>query len=174
MFDIPLIAEETGSVESLISYLHRCAYHHAVSTSQFIEYLHREINKVAVRKAPVKASQSIDLSSLLIASRHTDRYVGIVHKLTGRDISNSTLIKLNQFVTQPRREIHKKHRWCPECFRAFQTLSQEPYLKLIWSFAEVTHCPHHRTPLIDRCSRCGKSQHFIGRTAPLDICHNKK
>lgn len=174
MFDIPLIGEGTGSVESLTSYLHRCAYHHAVSTSKFIEYLHREINKVSVRKAPSKASQSIDLNGLLIASKHTDRYVGIVYMLTGRDILNSTLNKLNQFITQPRREVQNKHRWCPECFCAFRELGQEPYLKLIWSFVEITHCPHHRTPLIDKCFSCGKSQHYIGRKAQLDVCHNKK
>lgn len=172
MFDVQLMGEGTGSVEALPSYLHRCAYHHAVPTTKFLEYLHREHHKLHRQyHSHVKASQTVVMGSLLTYGRSPLMYIDTIERLTGRDTLSATFLPLMHIVTQPQAEIHRSARWCPECFTAIRDLGEEPYVKLIWHLSEVTHCPHHGTPLLDACPHCGEEQNAVGRTVPLDVCH---
>lgn len=67
-----------------------------------------------------------------------------------------------------RRELAKPNRWilplssstkwqgtgpslCPDCISA----DAEPYVRIYWRFAFLTHCPTHRRLLIDHCHECG-------------------
>lgn len=175
MFDIPLMGEGTGSVEALPSYLHRCAYHHAVPTTKFLEYLHLEWNHIHMKsRKMVKASQTVKMQSILTYGKYTKIYVDIVRRLIGRDISSTTFLPFLHVITEPETELCRDVRWCPECFKAFRLIESEPYIKLIWHLSEVTHCPHHKTPLISQCAHCGKTQNAIGRIDPLDVCHHCK
>lgn len=171
MFDIPLCGEGTGSVEALPSYLHRCAYHHGVSTSKFLEYLHQEIKMIGCEEVLIKPSNSITMESLITAGLHSDRYIGIIYKLTGRKLFDTTFYKMQSIITRPKLEIIRNTRWCPECFKESRQVDSEPYIKLIWFLNDITHCSIHRTPLLDACTHCGEHQNSIARTLPLDICH---
>lgn len=172
MFDIPLMGEGTGSVEALPSYLHRCAYHHAVPTTKFLEYLHRECNRLHDQKQNYfKASQTVSMRSLLTYGEYPRMYVKVIKHLTGRNVAPATFLPLMAVVSQPQVEICRSARWCPECFKSIRDLGSEPYIKLIWHLSEVTHCPHHHTPLLEACPHCGADQNAVGRRLPLDVCH---
>lgn len=173
MFDIPLMGEGTGSVEALPSYLHRCAYHHAVPTTKFLEYLHGIYNRSleGIKCPDFKASQTVSMRSLLTHGEYTKIYVELVEAMTGRNVMTSTFLPLTGVITHPQKEIHRGVRWCPECFRAIRKIGGEPYIKLIWHLSEISHCPHHLTPLMEVCPHCGEKQNAIGRKLALDICH---
>lgn len=173
MFDIPLMGDNTGSVEALPSYLHRCARHHGVRTSKFLEYLHAQQNKPSNESnAPrFKASQTISMNSLLTYGWYPKMYVDLIKELTGRNVIRATFLPLIDVVTQPLKEIHRGILWCPECFAAIRDIGEEPYIKLIWHLSELTHCPHHLTTLLDECAHCYAKQNAVGRKAALDICH---
>lgn len=172
MFDVPLMGEGTGSVEALPSYLHRCAYHHAVPTTKFLEYLHSEHLKLHRQyPRPVKASQTVVMGSLLTYGHYPTIFVDTIERLTGRNILPTTFLPLKHVVTQPQVEVNRNSRWCPECFSAIRDIGEEPHIKLIWHLSEVTHCPHHGTSLLEACPHCGEAQNAIGRTVPLDVCH---
>ena len=171
MFDIPLLGEGAGSVEAFPSYLHRCAYHHGVSTSKFLEYLHQIINKGGTASiVSRKPSQLVTLSSLVTESFYTNIYIRTIIKLSGRNLVDSTFIKLQSIVTRPNNEIVRCMRWCPECFMELRQQKSEPYIKLVWFLSDISHCNIHRTRLLDTCPHCDKHQNTIGRSVPLDLC----
>ena len=170
MFDISLQGVGTGRVESLLSYLCRASYHHAVTLGVFMKYLNEEINSSYPSRRVLGKPYGTTLSALVMPGVYTIYYAGIVYKLTGRDISDSALMRMPLLVSHPLGEVSQFRKWCPECLREMRDAGVDPYLKLLWGFRSVTHCNEHHTPLMTLCPKCGKHQNRLSKMPRLDTC----
>lgn len=166
MFNIPVMGIQTGSVESLPSYLQRCAKHHSAPTGQFIDYL---LHSDSARRA--KSAGSNTYSSLLRACGNTIRIMEAVRSYTGVNLIPTTFSLIQQVGTDPRREIYSRARWCPECFTDMLSLNHEPYFKLIWSCRDLHFCPIHKTQLIEKCPKYSRCQSSMWKNSAVNYCH---
>ena len=167
MFNIPVMGDRTGSVESLPSYLQRCAKHHSVPTCQFIDYL---LSRYSDKKC--RSAGSITKSSLLRACPNTIKVMEAVRSHTGVNLIPTTFSLVQKVGTDPRREIYHKVRWCPECFQDMLSLDQEPYIKLIWFFRDLHFCPTHKLQLLERCPNYSRTQSSIWNSSAINFCFN--
>lgn len=101
-------------------------------------------------------------TELLVMTEETQKLIDVVQELCG-------LSNLCQTVISPESGIplhSRKRRWCPDCYR------DEPYDRLVWSFAFVEFCTVHRQPLVMNCRHCKQEQ--PPSSVPLTLCHSCK
>jgi hypothetical protein len=168
MYDVPLAGAGTGSVESLPSYLQRCAHHHCVPMCKFLDYLSTN----APEPSTSRSAHTVKRNGLLTSGQQTYRYLNAIYQLTGKNLIHSTFSVVQHITTNPKREIARSTRWCPECFQDMKRIGSERYIKLIWHLADIKHCPLHKTPLLEACPRCRRKQQTLWVKGPLDICHS--
>jgi len=58
------------------------------------------------------------------------------------------------------------HACCPRCLAE----DSEPYDRLLWTIADVSHCPRHRRPLLTRCTECGRPPRLFSTRSSVTQC----
>lgn len=156
LYKIPLIGANTGNVEAFPGYLQRVANIHGISTRKLFQVL-GDIN-VAKKISPYSVKiDHFSLDGLLVDNVCVSIYLSILESEIGISLKSSTFEVLKHFLDVGK-TISRTRRWCPECFADSLDADADPYIKLLWYFKEVTHCPLHLTPLISRCARCNSAQ----------------
>ncbi|MGB9182231.1 MAG: TniQ family protein, partial [Pyrinomonadaceae bacterium] len=81
----------------------------------------------------------------------------------------------------PRDNVHIRNskyfsvQYCPSCL----SQDKEPYFRRQWRLAFAIFCVKHKTPLLDRCTKCGQAINFylntskeqVNRSLSLIICY---
>jgi hypothetical protein len=151
---VPLdpIRGTSGQVESLWSYLHRVADAHAVRLVDLLRHLF-------LPQLGVTGDCNAVLFDLMHGiNRHTwaGRVIPILEKFTRQvDLVRLTL-SFGSAVLAAGISSRRQRAWCPECLAGDETVHE----RLLWSIRDATHCPVHRTRLLELCPKCSSRQRF--------------
>jgi hypothetical protein len=164
------LGSETLETESLWSYAHRLSEAHALCFFDFILYYISGYKKRLFEhdKKLIETGSWKHLVMAMSGSPFGARVADLLGQLTGRtDLRNLTLAPASQIegiTIRPR----TGQVWCPHCLAE----DSEPYERLHWAVADVTHCHKHGAPLAQTCSHCGKGQKmFSARSSILRCVH---
>ncbi|MDO6423058.1 TniQ family protein [Saccharophagus degradans] len=168
LFPIPLQGQGTPDVESLSSYLFRSAHIHGTSVGTFLTVIH-ELD--ALKELPYQRllSAKKGVSMLSQENVYTAALRNKLSEFTGQNMLCDPLSFLNRLVFGLTQYICG-FRWCPECFCDLNRAGLPPYIKQIWHMVPVTHCPIHRTPLVNRCESCGVLQNVFSADVSIGSC----
>lgn len=171
LFPIELLGNDSADVESLPSYIHRCAFEHGVYVGELIRFAYKNgIKHVDDTHQEIGPPKYIKVPELVRPERSTRMLVDVFSYMTKQSLGNSVLWFINNSLGRSRNEIVKGFRWCPECFSEMGSLEQEPYFKLIWHMTSVKACHIHRTPLIEKCEFCGCDQTSFKKQRAVGLC----
>lgn len=170
LFLIPLMGGDTAEVESLPSYLHRCAIAHGCDVGQFIQMVSRLIPGSNLCVAAKVKAKHFKPHELVRPGKLADSIIDSLSEATGQRLEFSVLWILCTVLGRSAGEVVKGFRWCPECLAECHSLGIEPYFKLIWHMTSVTACNIHRTPLIQACEFCGCDQTTYRKRHNIDFC----
>ena len=168
LFSIPLMGLGTAEVESLPSYLHRCAIAHGSDVGLFIQTVNRLVPDSNLCVTEQVKAKHFKPHELVRPGKLADSIIASLSEATGQRLESSVLWILRTVLGRSAEEVVKGFRWCPECLAECHSLGIEPYFKLIWHMSSVTACHIHRTPFIHVCEFCGcdqttyRKQHDIG------------
>jgi len=155
---------DTGDVESLWSYLHRLADAHSVRFKCLLtEHLSQYVRELlgSSRRAGESRGDWQNLVEAVHGVTFGTRVSRLLERLTGRKgLERLTLVPVCRTAGLEVR-LRKDLAWCRVCLAE----DSDPFARLIWTIAGVTHCPKHGTPLDTLCRDCGKPQRlFSGRS----------
>ena len=140
----------TPEVESFTSVVRRLAEQESRTVEAFLDVNVVEPARALGRRMPNFIATSLT-EAVNGASGLTRVLVdGVSSAFALPDLDRATLLSTaGELFT--RRDFSPIRRWCPVC------LEHEPYDRLIWTFAEVRHCPRHLVALVAH-ARCGHIQ----------------
>ena len=175
LFGCAPLGRGTASVEALTSFLARLCRRRSVRVTDVVDGV---LRPCAPRGSfPTRSS----MGSLLHSSAASFDSLGspastMVTAMEGAtmrsDLRAHTLLPLatvfDEIVNLP--PVVRYRRWCPGCFADAERAGLPLYEPLLWRVRGVTHCPVHRSPLVERCSRCGASQGAIAMRVPIGFC----
>lgn len=179
----------TPEVESLTSYFCRLANSHACTTNDLTQLV---IDKV--EQGRWNTYQAGDGKSRFVWHERSVSGVGdgaltwasVLSELTGvSGLDRLTLLPL-RLVLAPKALMAQQARWCPHCLDEDLRSGRTPYLRLAWDIGVNKFCAIHRTPLVNLCGQCKRSNirhtanfvvpgwctacdHFLGYPEPLGL-----
>ncbi|WP_026375753.1 TniQ family protein [Aestuariibacter salexigens] len=170
LFPLSLQGKGTMDIEALPSYLYRLSYEHGYSVGEFMKALHN----LACRENRFSNTQRVPhyiLPGDLATPGITSKYIkSLLEIYTNQSLDESYLWILDKALGASRGEVSKNFRWCPECFHEMSQLCIPAYFKLIWFMKSVTACPIHRTPILEVCPSCNKTQNTYTRVKEMGLC----
>lgn len=169
LFSISLMGRGTADVESLPSYLHRCAIGHGCDVGQLMKTVDRVIPSSQLCISDSKP-RYIKPHELLRSGKLTDIFIDSFFKATGERLESSVLWILRTVLGVSAEETVKGFRWCPECLSECEGLGIPAYFKLIWHLSSVKACHIHRTPLVQACEFCGSDQTSYKKKDDIGAC----
>ena len=172
LFSVPLMGHGTAEVESLPSFLHRCAIAHGNDVGPFIQTVDRLLPNFHLCIADTFKAKHTRPHDLVRPGKLADAIVAALSEATGQKLESSVLWLLGNTLSRSANEVVKGFRWCPECLAENQTLGLESYFKLIWHMTSVKGCHIHRTPLIQECQYCGCDQISYKKKFDIGFCQN--
>ncbi len=172
LFRIPLEGVGTGDVESLAGYIHRVAFEHGIYVGELLRFCHRHASDELAKPSYPHLPKYMAVGEMIRVNEMSDMVLELFEIMTGQDLKAGTLFWMRDLLTRLRGEIYPGFRWCPECFAEMETIGQQPYFKLIWSFSSISHCSIHRTPLVDMCGHCDSGQNTYKKANPLHLCQS--
>ena len=172
LFPVSLLGLGTAEVESLPSYLHRCAIAHGCSVGQLIIAINRLMPESHLCNSNSGKPKYVKPHELLRSGSTTEIFVKSLTKATGQILSSSVVWIFGNSLGISDKEIVKGFRWCPECLAEFERLGLPAYFKLIWHFSSVKACHIHRTPLLQGCEFCGCDQASYKKNNDIGTCQN--
>lgn len=172
LFQIPLIGAGTFEVESLASYVHRCAFIHGLSVGPLLKYVFQEMQTRLGRLGFAVLPKHFDVSEIVRPNMLAYTFATYLGEMTGQDLEAATFLKLESAVGRTEWLVRRGFMWCPECYAEDLFRGNDPYIRLIWHLSELTHCPLHRTPLISTCEGCGCNQMSFHRNNKMHICQH--
>jgi hypothetical protein len=171
LFSIPLRGAGTSEVESFASYIHRIAFEHGLFVGELLRYIYKNSPNDSHFDVDVPdVPKYVRPGELLRPSRLVDAYVRMTGAMTSQNLRQSSLWFLDEPLGRSANEVVKGFRWCPECFEEMLVLGDEPYFKLVWHLSVISHCPHHKTPLVSNCQFCGCGQTSYRKQCLLVQC----
>lgn len=171
LFKIPLGGFGTAEVESFASYLYRISFEHGLTVGEMLDHIYRSAGESVSKEMELpKSPRGVLPESLIRPSKLVQACVRMLELMTEGDLTQSTLWFMGRQVGRSKNEVVSGFRWCPECLSEMLLVGEEPYFKLIWHLKEISHCPHHKTPLIGFCESCGSDQSTHKRCFPVFIC----
>lgn len=90
-----------------------------------------------------------------------------------KDLRHLTLLGWQELVSSARL-VRPQAAWCPKCFDDLRGGGETCYEQLLWVIKEVTFCPKHRIPLIDRCAICNKMHRVLSWGGRCGFCPHCK
>lgn len=172
LFKVDLMGVGTAEVESLPSYLYRVAFEHGFSVGELVHSLKRHSLRNSVFEYPIDLPKSFSPGELIRGGKRSSAIRQLLEHYANIDLTSSYLWILERSIGESNGEVCRGFRWCPECFHEMDRHGVEPYFKLIWSMKAVTACPVHRTPFIEKCSSCGRSQDGFYRHYQISKCQH--
>ena len=154
-FSVPMQGQGTADVESLPSYVLRLAYEHGVSAGVLLSTLWDDLSYRGARHQTIGGRSGIEG-----LARVNSRSLGVrfyLSGITGQDLSCRPLDFLENRVYMISTEIGG-FRWCPECLSEMSQVGVPRYIKQLWHMTAVTHCPLHRSLLVEVCPKCDSEQ----------------
>ncbi len=168
LFPVTLMGQGTADVESLPSYLSRCAFEHGVSVGMLAKWV-ASLNEAEGSNFPKTLKAVQNISTLARCNQYSNALRTALIELTGQDLRCRPLEFLDLHVYCISTEI-TGFRWCPECFSEMEKLGKNLYFKQLWHMKPISHCNIHRTPLLACCAYCGKEQKHFSPEFPLGFC----
>lgn len=171
----------SAAIESLTSYLARLAAAHDISSGTLLT---REILpkvREEFRRHDYRAVHEIESTFLYeahtlngVGQRSQDWVYGL-ERLTGvRGLQCLTMGAWRQVISGVGL-LRRRRAWCPLCFDDWRCSNQPVYEPLLWALKEVSACPTHGCPLVDRCPHCGRDQHVISaKVKPGHCCRCRR
>lgn len=161
LFSLPMRGLGTQDVEALSSYIHRLAIAHGVSAWQLLKQILARYRLGAPET--IEATSSIDSSGdmnvYIRPNLATAQLVKILSQATrDESLRCGTFLALSDALDRSAGTFAPRMRWCPACMGEFQASKDGGYFKLVWQLEAVTHCPTHRTRLLNQCGACGSHQ----------------
>ena len=172
LFSIPLMGHGTAEVESLPSFLHRCAVAHGNDVGPFMKTVDRLLPNSHLCIADTFKAKHTKPHDLVRPGKLADSIVIALSQATGQKLDSSVLWVLGNTLSRSVNEVVKGFRWCPECLAESQSLGLESYFKLIWHMSAVKACHIHRTPLVQECQFCGCDQTSYRKKNDIGFCQN--
>src|SRR6266581_231272 len=154
---------ETVWRESLTGYINRLGWTHHISPRAFVaEMILPPLTKDLGLRLPAAAAFGADGAMSFNGTSDLASAGGaLLNHLTMR--TDLHLLTLPWWVGDlPRRgQLRATPAWCPLCLAEWRDQGQPLYQPLLWMFHIVTLCPHHPSPLMDRCPFCQKHQMIL-------------
>jgi TniQ len=175
LYHVAPVGLGSASVESLTSYVARLAEAHDISigtlvTREVLPKVREEFRRQEYKIPPIKSTFLYDAHTLNGVVQHSQDWVSVLEQLTGiRGLQYLTMRTWRQVISGadlPRR----RRAWCPLCFEKWRSSNQQVYEPLLWGLKEVSVCPTHACPLVERCPHCGRDQHVISAKVKLGHC----
>ncbi|WP_396587724.1 TniQ family protein [Bermanella sp. R86510] len=172
LFSIPLMGNGTAEVESLPSFLHRCAVAHGNDVGPFMQTVDRLLPNSHLCIADTFRAKHTKPHDLVRPGKLSECIVVALSQATGHQLDSSVLWVLGNMLSRSANEVVKGFRWCPECLAESQSLGLDSYFKLIWHMSAVKACHIHRTPLVQKCQFCGCDQTSYRKKNDIGFCQN--
>jgi hypothetical protein len=160
----------TVEVESLSSYLLRCAISHQISGEQLVRVLIEEIadpkcEEPSEIKFIKNASKRMLASASLVRNNRVSLgLAAILDRVYGTEAFKGLgLFSLGNTPFRVSQELMSGYRWCPLCWEEDLDKNQQPYFRYIWSFHGHAKCERHGVVLQERCSHCSAPVSFAYR-----------
>jgi DNA-binding phage protein len=156
-----LAPREIGTVwcESLTGYINRLGWTHHVSPRALAaQEIVPRLDEHSRLVTPIGVFGTKWAMSLNGAGVMTKTWTLVLNHLTTRP--DLHLLTLPSWIgdLSPRWQVRETPAWCPACFSDWRTGGYPFYQPLLWMIRVVALCPHHRTPLVNRCPRCEMPQ----------------
>lgn len=172
LFAVPLMGRGTAEVESLPSYLHRCAIAHGCDVGVLLQTVDRLLPGSGLCQKIGYKAKSLKPHELVRPGIVTNSLIDSLSRATGQRLEPSVLWVLRTILGRSSTEVVKGFRWCPECIGESMSVGQEPYFKLIWHMTSVKACHIHRTPLVQACQFCRCDQTSYRKHNAMGFCQN--
>lgn len=153
----------TRGVESLGSYILRCAVAHRVSSNRLSAALLSpsgitQLNSPTPRTNTEGAARPLSHNAIL--SSPNNLALRLAHSLDEvyetNAFSSLGLLKLYPHFLGFQGLFRWGFQWCPVCWEQDVDSGQSPYFRYVWSFKGYKACGEHQCSLIDACPNCGK------------------
>ncbi len=163
----------TGTSESLTSYISRLAEAHCVSVGTLIG---KEMAPVLGKEYIIKSSKNggntfyKSGNELNGIGKLADDFAQCLSEFTGlNSVKSLTLVALHDVL--PIRDMFRQNKaWCPLCLESWHKKSNPIYEPLIWCIKAVKLCEIHGTMLSSICSNCRMEIPVISRRARNGFC----
>lgn len=164
----------SGSVESLSSYLIRLAYAHNIAVGSLV-------NKIIIprlKKDYLSRSTKYGGNSFFEGAKTMDSFnenaldmVKVLGELTSRnDLNQLTLINFKKKFSN-RGLLKDELSWCSECLNEWKWRGENNlYYPLIWHFKLVQICFKHKCLLSNCCENCSNLNPILRRNMHLGYC----
>ncbi len=173
LFPLALRGSNSDEVEAISSFIYRLAITHGVSAWKLFERAGSWYSAAVPTAAHTLEllRNSPDIAILVRPNNLSQTVVDMLTHVTGnQNLRSGTFLSLRHALDRSVATFAKTLRWCRACMREFVAAGDPGYFKLVWHLASVTHCPTHRTPLVDRCSNCGSVQRGVGSRKDCTSC----
>jgi len=160
----------TWRVESLLSYIRRLAYIHALPLGTLV---YRIVMQAMGRSAPQRGATWLlptKTPGFSGFSESTERMVAALESVTGyHGLQACTLLPLKRAVAE-KRLTARIPRYCPQCVTEAGEL-ENVHGQLLWEVCIVSACPVHRVRLVSELGCPAAERQAVGRAVSLPgIC----
>lgn len=173
LYKVRPIGRETEEVESLSSYVIRLARVHGVSIGRLLGDLKEHYRKNYPDKVDdwITDAKPEKLPAIIRPIDSAAELIEVLQHYTGREDLRCYTFQALRHACYRSVGLFAEHiRWCPECFKEDLQLGIPTYLRLLWSFKEVTSCHKHQTQIISRCHKCYARQNSQHRRKRVHLC----
>ena len=180
LYHLAPVGMGSALVESLTSYVARLADAHDVSigilvTREILPKAREEFRRHEYKNPPIESTFLYDAHTLNGVVQHSQDWVSVLEQLTGvRGLQYLTMRTWRQVISGADL-LRRRRAWCPLCLENWRGSNQRVYEPLLWGLNEVSVCPTHACPLVERCPRCGRDQHVISaKVKPGHCCRCRR
>lgn len=158
------IGTGTGLVESLWGYLQRLASAHSVRLIDLLKEFNAPFTRDSARGPVLKGGlHGVSAANGSIVGY---RFAKWLESVTNRcDLDSLTLRGISD-IPGLSVKTRNTYAWCPECLKE----DSEPHDRLLWSLADVTHCPKHGSPLTQNCAHCARAPRLFSINSSILRC----
>lgn len=166
-----LIGVGSSEVESLSSYFARWAIKHGYGIDRFYKILRMEL-EVSHPHFPIFEFPDRCLKTPLTKPDFRHRWLLEAMLAVGADptLARLDLDRLSPAIQIPDSWFRQTMAWCPECIRESEDYAEQPYHRLLWTFADVKACPRHWVYLEQNCPHCSRRQNGYNWKGPFTRC----
>lgn len=164
----------TQDVESLPSYLYRCAHYHHVSVGKLLLFMVDNYRRKYPDRPVVKtlASNPGKIGVFARPNLVSRDLVSMLADFSGRpEVRATSFVPIMDSIVRSAGVYSAHMRWCPECMAEWESKGDDGYYKLLWLLNPITHCPSHKVKLEEKCPHCGSYQTGFGYRKMPRVCN---
>lgn len=171
LYRIPVMGDDTGQIEGLLSYLVRVARAHSVNPRRLVR---------TVFAPGIPELENMKGAGFFLKHAKTVNGLGRYAELFLCEVSRHTKADfLRPLCLLPLQELLPlkgagllawRPKWCPCCVSEMIKSGEDVFRPLVWSLELYNVCTLHSVRLQEVCSNCGKFQPFIPRYPDWGRC----